>query len=113
MRRIRRAAAPRGAGRAELAGRRHQRVVIRTPDLSDTPEYQLMASVRTILAYLDRLETVAPVELGDILDGCVLVGIATDPIDDVVYPTHSTPAGRTGQFADIGFEFSGAQIAEQ
>src|ERR1700730_18778424 len=72
-----------------------------------------MTSVRAILAYLDRLEAVAPVKLGDVLDGCVFVGIAADPIDDVVYPAHSTPAGRTGQLADIGSEFPGAQIAEQ
>jgi hypothetical protein len=58
------------------------------PDLNlgspNALEYQLMAAVRAVLADLDRLETVTPVKLGDIPDGCIFVGIAADPIDDIM-----------------------------
>src|SRR6516162_8955709 len=79
----------------------------------EAPKYDLIASKRAVLADLDRLEAISSVKIGNGLDGCILVRVAADPIDNVINLTHSTPAGEAGQFPNVGRQLPRLQIAKE
>lgn len=70
------------------------------------PENDLMASVRPIFTHLYGLEAVSFIKAGNGTNGCILIWITTNPIDDIVNPAHSPLAAGARQLAKVGLQRS-------
>ncbi|HEY6395381.1 MAG TPA: hypothetical protein VIX12_08195 [Candidatus Binataceae bacterium] len=62
-----------------------------------------MASVRPIFTHLYGLEAVGFIKAGNRANGCILIWITANPIDDIVNPAHS-PLAAGGRLAQVRSE---------